>query len=216
MKLQFTGKQKESGNVWSFYFDCPEAEWIAGQSIRLELPRPTWGVDERRFTIASSPSEKRIQITTQISDSTFKQSLAKLKPGQEIDGYNIEGKFTWVDKGEKLMIAGGMGITPYRSLIKSQLDEGKPCNTTIIYSSKDEHLFQKEFTEWSGLDQSLRIILLSKRLSIDKNSTLLDKWLKSTIYVSGPEAMVRSLQSQFLDQKIPMSHIKTDIFTGLQ
>jgi ferredoxin-NADP reductase len=217
MKLGLISKKQELNDTWTFKFlPLEDINWQPGQSIRLELPRPKWGISERRFTIASAPSEKIIQITTKLSGSEFKQLLSELRPNAEINGFNIEGNFIWENSDKhKLMIAGGIGITPYRSILKARIESKKPCNTTLIYTSSNGYLFEDEFIEWTKVDATLRIVLLNKRLSLDKNSTLLDKWQKSIVYISGSEEMINNLSAQFLNKKVPKSHIKTDIFTGI-
>src|SRR4051812_5628 len=98
MKLRFVSKKSEGSDVWSYFFAPVEAmEWVAGQSIRLELPRETFGVSERRFTIASDPSEGHVRITTRTSGSRFKVLLDDLSSDAVINAYGIEGNFIWED-----------------------------------------------------------------------------------------------------------------------
>lgn len=210
-------KQQEADNIWSFFFEPAEPlDWIAGQSIRLEIPRMTWGVDERRFTIASAPSEGHIRITTRVGGSEFKQSLADLQPGDEINGHNIEGDFVW-DKarGPRLFIAGGIGITPFRAMLAAAVYEGKPFNTTLIYSSKEEPaVFQAELDAWAREDPSFFVLYLPKRLVFDEHSSLAGSWLGSTVYVSGPEAMVDEVCTALSERDLPAGQLHTDRFTG--
>jgi ferredoxin-NADP reductase len=121
MKLRFKETRVEAGDVRSYIFAPEEPlEWIAGQSIRLELPRPTYGVDDRRFTIASAPCEKDIAIATRKGISTFKQTLASVKPGDIVNAYAIEGEFVWgPEERPRLLIAGGIGIHRRRPAPKS-------------------------------------------------------------------------------------------------
>lgn len=218
MKLRFLRKQQEADNISSFFFEpIDKIEWIAGQSIRLELPKPTWGVDERRFTIASAPYEKHIRITTRISDSSFKQSLNKLKEGDEIKGFNIEGDFIWGDEDKpRLFIAGGIGVTPFRSLLAQAAHEHKQLKATLIYSSKVvPALFQDELDVWQAKDPSFYVhYLVGTRLSIDKHSSLASFWLENIIYVSGPEAMVDEIRTTLIKDGVPEGQIRTDRFTG--
>ncbi len=219
MRLKLTDKKQEVGDIWSFFFEpVDQVEWLAGQSIRLELPRPTWGVDERRLTIASAPCEEHVQITTRLGESGFKQSLAALKPGDEIQGYNIEGDFVWGDDDRpRLFIAGGIGITPFRALLRQALQSGKPLNTTLIYSSKAAPaLFHNELQAWQAQDPTLHVYYrIGERISLDTRSSLATFWLENTVYISGPEQMVTQIQASLIKQGIPAGQIKTDLFTGL-
>lgn len=217
MKLRYKRNKNEVDNIWSFWFEPMEPlKWTAGQSIRLEIPRAKYGTDERRFSIASAPYEKLIQITTKISGSTFKQNLHKLKPGDFIDGYNIEGDFIWgPSKRPRLFLAAGIGITPFRSMLLQRAHDKKPLNVTLVYSSKAVPLFKTEFDRLARTDPSLQVdYLLGGRIEISKKSTLAPFWLRNLVYISGPEEMVQDLSKQLVKQKLPKKQLRLDLFTG--
>lgn len=218
MKLRFASKRDEGQDIWSFFFEPVEPlEWIAGQSIRLELPRATWGVEERRFTISSAPFEGHVRITTRMGTSEFKQALDNLKTGDQIQGHNIEGDFVWgeVDK-PRLFLAAGIGITPFRSILAQAIHEGKQLNTTLIYSVKEvPPLFQSELDAWQEADPTFYVhYLVGTRLGIEKKSTLAAYWLENIVYVSGPEGMVHEITATLTHKGVPTGNIKTDAFTG--
>ncbi len=217
MKLRFRDKKREIGDIWSFFFEPLEpVEWQAGQSIRLELPRPTWGTEERRFTIASAPCEGHVQITTRVSSSEFKQNLARLKKGYELDGHNIDGDFVWNDTGRpKLFLAAGVGITPFRAMLAQSIHEQKPLEATLLYSSKDNPaVFQTELERWQQHHRDFSLVITDKRFIIEPESTLLPRWLESLIYISGPEQMVHQLGQLLVAAGLPKNQLKQDLFTG--
>jgi ferredoxin-NADP reductase len=218
MRLRFTRKQEEVDGIWSFFFEPLEPlTWIAGQSIRLELPKNTWGVDERRFTIASAPHEKLIRITTRISDSNFKQSLTNLPEGAEVNGYNIEGNFVWgKSKKHRLLIAGGIGITPYRAMLAELAQTKQPAHATLLYSYNAKTVvFGSELDAWQAQDSSLQVVYLPhKRFTIDEHSSLPTYWLESLVYISGPTSMVQELATKLTSKGLPEKNLKLDIFTG--
>lgn len=211
MKLKFLRKQQDTGDVWSFFFEPAEPlEWRAGQSIRLEIPRKSWGYDERRFTIASAPSEEHIRITTRVSSSEFKQSLADLEVGKSLDGHNIEGNFIWDNSDwPSLFLAAGIGITPFRAMLAEWAGKEQ---IKLLYQSRDEPpVFGKELSEWLG--EALRVT--SQRLDPDAVMSFCPDWLERQVYVSGPEQMVHDLSRQLLAAGLPAGQLKTDLFTGL-
>ncbi|MFZ1324224.1 MAG: FAD-dependent oxidoreductase [Candidatus Saccharimonadales bacterium] len=218
MKLRFTDKKDEGNGTWSFCFEpVASVSWLAGQSIRLELPRKTYGTGERRFTIASAPSEGRLQITTRLSDSSFKQSLANLKPGDEVQGHNIEGDFVWGDEdGPRLFIAGGIGITPFRAMLAQAIKEQKRLNATLVYVTSDvPPLFQAELNAWHSADPSLHVHYLpGKGLALDNRSSMAAHWLQNLIYISGPKGMVDDIYTALIKHGAAKQQIKTDQFTG--
>lgn len=214
MKLVFNNKKQESGDVWSFFFEPVEpVEWKAGQSIRLELPKPTWGYSERRFTISSAPYEKHVRITTRLSDSDFKQALQNLQPGAQIDGHNIEGAFVWEEGSKhKLLIAGGIGITPMRSMLLQAMHDNKKLNATLFYISKDKPpVFLDELEGLANTD--FFISVTDQRFNLDPDTTLAPIWHDSIVYISGPENMVRTASSQLINAGLDKEHIKLDEFT---
>lgn len=214
MKLRFERRKHETSDVWSYFFvPLDPIQWTAGQSIRLELPRKTLGVSERRFTIASAPSEQHVQITTRVSDSRFKQLLHELEPGTIINAHNIDGDFVWDDTIQNpIFIAGGIGITPFRSILAEAIAQDNQVDVDLLYSSKDEPVvFGKEFEEWQqpGLD----IHYSTERLS-SHDVTALEDWENRMIYISGPEAMVSALRTELVKAGVQEKNIKTDQFTG--
>lgn len=214
MKLRFLNKKEEGFGVWSFFFEPQEKiEWLAGQSIRLELPRPTFGVDEKRFTISAAPYEKNIRITTKLSGSTFKKSLGALKPGTLIDAHSIEGDFIWHD-GPKLFLAGGIGVTPFKSLLKQATFEGKKLNTLMINSDKnDAHIFKDELNDLTKQDSTLQILYINHRIDLKDVENFKD-WKNHNVYISGPEKMVFELSKKLISAGLPKRRIKQDLFTG--
>ncbi len=218
MKLRLIKTTDEGNDVWSYYFEATEQiTWIVGQSIRLELPRPTWGVSERRFTIASSPHEKHIRITTRLSGSDFKQALRDLKKGDVINGYAIEGDFVWgKENRHRLFVAGGIGITPFRAMLAERIASKKPANASLLYSSSTHPvIFKVELDAWQTKDNSLELYyLVGQRIALEKESSLAPLWLESLVYISGSSQMVDSLSEQFLNHGLPKEQLRLDWFTG--
>src|SRR5438045_4006538 len=138
MTLRFIGKKPEVEGVFSFYFEPQEsAKWLAGQYLHYELPHSD--ADERGigrwFTISTAPFEKKIRITTRFDGervSSFKQALKELKEGTIVEAGEPRGDFV-AEAGvsRHIFIAGGIGITPFRSMI-AQLDhEGRTLDIDL-------------------------------------------------------------------------------------
>ncbi len=217
MKLRFVEKQHEGDDVWSFFFEPIEPlRWTAGQSIRLELPRLSYGIDERRFSIASAPHEKHLRIATRQGQSSFKQNLFRLTDNALIDGYAVEGSFVWgKQRTHRLLMAGGIGITPFRAMLLEQAHRSKPIDASLIHTvSRTPPLFYTEFEELSRHDSSFKYFPLQDRLVLGEQTTLPDIWLRSTVYVSGPSLMVDELGDALLQKGLPENKLKRDWFTG--
>ncbi len=215
MKLIFLSKKNEISNVCLFWFKPTEpTDWLAGQSIRLEVDG-----HERRFSIVAAPYEKNIAIATRISGSDFKQALDNLQTGDEIDGFNIEGAFLWESSSQKkIMLASGVGITPYMSMFKQLHYTRQAIDATLVYANHDDQfLFGIELKKLQRKYPRLEIEFLpGERLS----QKVIDKYraglTQSLVYLSGPEAMVNEITPLLLRTGVKKELLKRDIFTGRQ
>src|SRR3990167_9795673 len=156
MKLKLVEKKDEAKNTTSFFLK-PErpVSFLPGQYYYftipvLKFPDPKGAT--RHLTISSSPTEGNIlRVTTRIrEESGFKKSLDELPIGTQIDGEGPNGTFVF-DEKEKLInvfVAGGVGITPFRSMIKYIVDKNLTTPIYLIYSNSDnDFVFKKEFDE---------------------------------------------------------------------
>src|SRR4030042_6046218 len=147
MKLTLINKIQESKDIYTFVF-APEEPitWKAGQHIFLKIPHEN--LDDRgeirHFTISSAPFEKDLFITTKfdfVKGSSFKKALFKLNQGDSIEGFNLGGNFIIKDLDAKyVFIAGGIGITPYKSILMDLANEGRLPDVILFYCGKAEGL----------------------------------------------------------------------------
>ena len=212
MKLRFTEKIHQVGDAYTFIFDLLEpVGWLAGQSIRIELPAG-WGTEERRFTISSAPFERQIAITTRVSGSDFKQALATLQAGQVVDAYDIRGDFIW-GEGRPVLCANSMGITPYMAMLGQRKHEGKPLAATLLYAfDASRPLFVDNLKFLGHGNPGLRLVFIAgRRLEV----TDILPWAHGKdVYIAGPSAMVEGLAAALQTQGIGEGQIKSDWFTG--
>lgn len=120
---------------------------------------------------------------------------------------------------EYVFIARGIGITPFRSMIRSLLDTNDKRKITLFYSAKseDEFLF-KDVLEKAEMQLGLQAIFIVN----NKGNFLDEKRIKKHIndrehalfYVSGPQEIVESVRDQL--QSLGAKKIKTDLFTGYE
>ena len=122
MNVILRDKQPEIEDVMTFILEPEESiEWKAGQygvyAIALEASDEKG--DQRFFTIAAAPHEEHLQITTRITASSFKQALSLLHIGVSLELKRVGGSFTIEDATKNYaFIAGGIGITPFRSILR--------------------------------------------------------------------------------------------------
>lgn len=219
MILTLISKENIIDNIWIFRFQPSETlTWTAGQYVRVELPHenPDEEGTKRWFTNSAAPYEGIMQITTRITKSTFKQALAKLEEGDELQLIeNPEGDFIWQDSALPIVfVAAGIGVTPFHSILKQRAHDGLSLNATLIYASRTDELpFKEELREWSAADSRLTVkYIVGEVLTGERLQELVPNLNHSLVYVSGPEPMVETLTAQLLDRGLPMAQLKRDDF----
>lgn len=224
MKLKLIQKKIESPDVKSFIFKPSESIiWKAGQFFHYVLhhePTDDRGSD-RWFTISSAPFEKNIMITTRFTSnkgSSFKKKLESLKIGGSIEISDLDGDFT-IDNPAKeyVFIAGGIGITPFRSILKELYHDKRPINVILLYSNRDRNITYREELELIAKNNphfKIYYIFSPEHIDEKKIKKLIPNLQKPLFYVSGPEPMVESIGNLLKAMNIPGDHIKQDWFPG--
>lgn len=222
MLLTLFEKEHLVDNVWAFRFKSEDAanaaDWQAGQYVHVNLPHdnPDEEGTERWFTNSAAPYEGIVQITTRVSQTTFKQALAALEPGdtlEQMDG--PEGDFVWEDSTLPVVfIAGGIGVTPFRSILKQRAHDNQPLNVSLIYGSRtDEVPFKDELTQWTAADPNLKVhYAVGTPLTAESLAGFVPEINQSLVYLSGPEPMVESLGESLKQHGLPETQLKQDFF----
>ncbi|HWB39414.1 MAG TPA: FAD-dependent oxidoreductase [Candidatus Saccharimonadales bacterium] len=226
MKVVLDHTRDEAGNIRTFFFR-PEKpiSYTAGQFIELFLPHKN--EDERGhkrwFTLSSSPSEELVTITTKYAgddkSSSFKKTLFGLKPGAELTMSDPMGDFVLpkLVQTPLVFVAGGIGLTPFHSIMEwlAATNESRPIQFVYGVHSEEEIIFQDTFDRanvhativvsdpspaWGGERGNLSAELIMG-LAKPTPDTL--------VYLSGPEAMVETLEKDLYK-----SGLRKDQFVG--
>jgi ferredoxin-NADP reductase len=224
MKLELIATQSETADVTSFIFKpLAPLTWQAGQFLHYVLhhePTDDRGSD-RWFTVAAAPFEEHVRITTRLSTerkSSFKTKLSSLAIGKKIEISVVEGDFTIDDPSkEYVFIAGGIGITPFRSILKQLDHEKKPINVTLLYANRDQNIVYKEELEAIAKNNqhfTIHYIFSPEHIDAQKIKEVVLDLQKPFFYVSGPEPLVDTLGNMLKDMGILEDHIKQDWFPG--
>lgn len=225
MKLKLIEKKKMQNDTISFIFEAPAGfNWKAGQFMHYTLPHenPDERKTERWFTISSAPFEKNVVITTRISagnGSTFKNNLVNLPIGSGIDSDGPEGDFVLGDPSGKefVFIAGGIGITPYHSILMDLDNKKMDFNINLIYANRTaDAVFKDELNALALKHKNLKIhyIIDPDKLSIEKIKELVPDFKKPVFYLSGPEPMVESFEKILIGEGIAEERLIRDYFPG--
>lgn len=226
--VTFLKKEKVSSDAYKFHFKKPKSfTFTAGQYLKMKLPikNPDSRGNSRYFTISASPTEKDLFIITKIGRSSFKQTLNTLKPGDKARIRGPWGDFVLSEKEKRpfqnaqgkhiIFLAGGIGLTPFRSILKYISDTKHKVSIFMINSYSDEKAAKlssvlEEFKKVPGF--TLQII--HARISTDLLQKELDLHSSNVYYISGPEKMVSTLASQIKKLGVKDENIKLDDFPG--
>jgi len=234
MKLKLVNSRFEAKDTKSFWFEVEKAvSWLPGQYFYFTLPNPIYP-DSRgnthHFTIATSPTEgSKIMFATRMREkSNFKKSLDVLEVGTIIEGEGPEGTFILdeKEKGPHILIAGGIGITPFRSIIKYNIDKRLTDKVHILYanSTLEEITFHKELKEWNkykNVEVEFVVTKPSKNwggltghIDINLVKKTATKYTKPTFWVCGSPDFVNAMEKTIGKLKISTDKVISEKFSG--
>ncbi|MDX1608269.1 MAG: hypothetical protein R3251_03610, partial [Candidatus Spechtbacterales bacterium] len=219
--LEFIEKKEIAPGIYNFWFKPRKTlEFTPGQFFEWTVyhKNPDSRGIRRYFTIASFPGEKNVLISAKVPQqpSTFKNKLLNLEPGDSVSILGPQGDFVIQDASEDkkfAFIAGGIGITPFRSMVKDMEESNMSPDIGILYfaDSEKEFVFEDTFKNAEiSYNRSTRRVnaKLIKEIFPDYNERI--------FYVSGPDPMVRSTEKILTGIGVKDKNIKTDYFPGYE
>jgi ferredoxin-NADP reductase len=227
MKLTYKNTNSNVDNVKTYVFQTSEkTSWKPGQFIHYTFPHNDADDrgDERWFTISSAPFEGDIWLTTRVlgkDGSTFKQQLDALSDGETIEVDSPSGDFSVADATKSyVFVAGGIGVTPYRSILKQLDKDGKHINVELLYANRDDQsiIFKDELEALAEKHPNFNITyFIGDNLIDQKALEEYGKRLEDPYYfISGPEPMVEAFETTLSNMGVDESLIKFDYFPGYE
>ncbi len=236
--LTLKNKERVADNTYNLSFlSNKPCSFSAGQYLEWTLPHKdpdTRGI-RRYFTIASAPEDHLIHLGLRWNPeatSSYKKALMELNPGDRIYAGNLAGDFTLPrDTTKKLaFIAGGVGITPFKSMVEHMLHEKSPYDTVLVYASKTaDELAYRDIFERALATLPMKLIYVTSDgsetdaqgvahetgfVSQDIIVRNIPDWQERIFYISGPDVMVNACSKTLRTLGVPRSHIKKDYFSG--
>ena len=234
--IRLTERRLVAEGTMAFYFDKPtQFVFTPGQFVDLTLPHPSEtnaAGNTRAFSIASAPQESTLMVATRLRDTAFKRELQRMPLGSTVQMEGPFGKLVLhADQTRPaVFLAGGIGITPFRSMVVQAAMQRSPHPMVLFYSNRrpedapflDElqalqdrnphYRFVGTMTEpakssrsWQGETGFLNAALLSRHLvNVEK----------PIYYVVGPPGMVGALRTMLKEARIEDSDIRTEKFSG--
>lgn len=215
--LTFVSSKPEAGNIRTFIFETGGLSWVAGQSQAYILPQAGEHEEDYQhwFTIASAPSEREIHISTRVSDSSFKQALNALRPGDTVQTWDLSGDFTWEEdpSGPVVLVAGGIGVTPFRSILLERAAQNKKLNAVLLSFNRTEEIpFRAEFEALTKTHPEFTFMpVVGQPISADSIIAHAPQAREQIVYLSGPEPMVEQIGADLEARGII---VKQDRFPG--
>ncbi len=220
----------------AFHFAKPaDFQFRAGQAVDITLLNPPETDAEgntRAFSIASAPFDSDLMIATRMRDTAFKRVLRNANLPLEVKIEAPSGSFVLHRKAEKpaVFLAGGIGITPFFSIIRQTAHDRAPHQLHLFYGNRrpedaafldtlsaipeqnpNFHLIatmsemEKSHREWKGETGFIDKVMLTKHLPT----------LNGPIYyIAGPPAMVAAMRRMLTVAGVDEDDIRTEEFSG--
>jgi ferredoxin-NADP reductase len=217
-----------------FDLEGEQVDFRPGQYFWVELPDRGYQDEKglrRHISVATSPTEQGVLgLCTRLRDTAFKNTLAELKVGDEVvDVEQPKGDWQLPEdtNREYVFVAGGIGITVFRCMLRYIRDTGEPYRITLVYSNRDREStpFLDELVELERSLPNFRLVLTmtqddgwegeTRYVSADLLRDHLDGDLGHYTYlVAGPPPMVESVVEQLSAAGVPEDRVLPDRFSG--
>jgi ferredoxin-NADP reductase len=235
-QAKLIGRERLAGDVAVFRLEKPEGfQFTAGQWCLLAVP--AMGFEDQRglrrpLSIASSPLEKQLMFATKLSDSAFKRTLADMPPLTTITLEPPKGGLVLPAETATplVFLAGGIGITLFRSMCRFAADAKTGHRITLFYSSRtpEETPFLEELQRIPEQNQDISVVITMTRAPEDQASwtglrgrlgaeTIKEQcpvWDKALYYVAGPPVMADAMKQTLVTMNVPADRIKVEVFAG--
>ena len=219
-----------------FRFEKP-SNWTfkAGQYLDMTLldpPETDTEGNARTFSIASSPGEETLMVATRMRDTAFKRVLKTMTLGTAVKIEGPSGSLTLHNnvKRAAVFLAGGIGITPFRSIVFRAAEEKLPHRIFLFYSNRrpEDAAFLDELQSLGKDNPNYTLIasmteMAKSHRSWNGETTQIDKamlarYLKDAVspiyYVAGPPEMVKGLITMIIESGVDEDDIRSEEFAG--
>ena len=243
IKIKLIERLEVARNTMAFRFEKPDG-WAfkAGQSVDMTLLEPPETDAEgntRAFSIASAPHEPFLAVATRMRDTAFKRVLKSTPIGSEVKIDGPFGSFSLHNNAARpaIILAGGIGITPFRSMVLHAVKEKLPHRILLFYSNRrpEDAAFLGELESLQNQNPNYKLIATMTEIQNSRspwkgetgliNPGMLDRHFPNRVgtggqtgaaiyYVAGPPAMVNGLRTILTDAGVDTDDIRSEEFAG--
>ena len=235
MRARIGEKREVAKGTLMVVFDLlgAEVDFRPGQYFWVTLVDPPHDDEKgprRHISVVTSPNDRGVLgLCTRLRDSAFKRSLADLPVGAHVEVEEPKGSFLLPDETDRpyVFIAGGIGITVFRCMLRYIAEENLPHQVTLVYSNRDREstAFLDELVELEHRNPNLRLVLTmtedaawegeTRRIDADLLRDHLGAELRSARYlVAGPPQMVEAIVKTLRGLGVPEDQVAADSFSG--
>ncbi len=235
-KSNLTSRKEVAVDTMAFGFQRPPGfDFKAGQftNITLSNPRQTdEGGNTRTFSIASPPHENELVFATRMRGTAFKRSLMEMPLGTEVNIAPAMGSFTLHENPAKaaVFLAGGIGITPFLSIVRQAHKECLKQELYLFYSNRrpEDAAFLEILSTLEKTNPYFRFIGTMTKTSTSENvwrgetgsidREKLSRYLPSLrgpiYYIAGPRALVVGMRQILAESGVDDDHVQSEDFDG--
>ncbi len=230
--LRLASRRDVAQGTVAFRFGKPDGmRFRAGQTIDLVLPA-TCGEPQARhaFSIASAPYEDHVEVATRMRDSAFKRALGALVPGDKVSGDGPFGSLGLPADPARdvLLVAGGIGVTPFLSILRQASRDGGPRRLCLVYSNRrrEEAAYLDELEQLAETVPGFRLVSVMTREPLTRgagpqghvNATVLGAARaglhRPLCLIAGPPAMVGAVREGLVASGVAEDDVRDEVFFG--
>ncbi len=223
-------------NTMAFQFEKPAGmSFRAGQFVEMTLNYPAEtdaSGSTRAFSIASAPQEGSLMFVTRMRNTAFKRTLLSMSVETEVRIDGPFGNLTLHNNSARpaIILAGGIGITPFRSMVLRATSEMLSHRIFLFYSNRRpaDAPFLEEFRALERQNPNFKMIATMTQMGRSSrpwrgetgliNEGMLDRYLTGirspVYYIAGPPAMVAGMRGILSGIGIDDDDIRSEEFAG--
>lgn len=213
-ELKFVNKQCEFDKIYTLRFvsEIP-LNFVAGQWVHLKFPSEKKDKSRvRHMSFSSAPEDEFLEFTMDLgTDSWYKNQMARLVPGDKIRAFKVNGEFiiNHDQKVEIIFLAGGIGITPVRSIIRNLQHKKSTIKWSLLHVSRKDFLFSDELSKLKNTQWRVH------RNQIDSVwGNIVNKSKETKYFISGSERFVNGMKDKLETFTIEADRITIEDFNN--
>ena len=229
-------KRTIAHETMAFEFEKPPGfDFLPGQYLDLKAINPNFTDSQgisRDFSIASAPDEKNLLIVTRLRNTPFKDFLKKAPPGTAFQIKGPSGSFVLSNESARpiVLITGGIGVTPFRSMAVHAARKGLSHRIFLFYANRrpEDAAFLDEFNNLQLATNNFKLVATMTKpetsqlkwsgeigyVKADMVKKYIDNFKDAAYYIAGSPGMVQEVWQNLKLAGVPDENLRTDEFAG--